>query len=91
MERQKKIEYPNIPSAVTPVSHSDELPVPVPVPPQTWSLEEENTDDPMETVHTSLESEYEDPNKPHLIAQSKLNEPVRDLNLSQGTGRAFGI
>jgi hypothetical protein len=49
---RKKIEYPNIPSAIIPVSHSDDLPVPVP--PQTWSLEEENTDDPMETVHTIL-------------------------------------
>jgi hypothetical protein len=74
--KDKKIKYPNILSAVRPVSHSDELPVSLP--PQTWSLEEKNTDDPMETVHTSSESEYEDPNKPHLIAKSELNDLVRD-------------
>jgi hypothetical protein len=80
-KERKKIEYPNIPSAIRPVSHSDELPVSVP--PQTWSLEGENTDDPMETVRTSSESEYEDPNKPHLTAQSELNDLVRDLNVSK--------
>jgi hypothetical protein len=37
----------------------------------------------METVHMSSESEYEDPSKPHLIAQSELNYLVHDLNLSK--------
>jgi hypothetical protein len=37
----------------------------------------------MKTVHMSSESEHEDPNKPHLIAQSELNDLVRDLNLSK--------
>jgi hypothetical protein len=46
---RKTIEYANIPSAIRPVSHSYDLPVPVP--PQSWSLEEANTDDPMKTVH----------------------------------------
>jgi hypothetical protein len=86
--KDKKIEYLNIPSAVRPVHHSDELPVPVP--PQTRSLEEENIDDPMETVHMSSESEYEDLNKPHLIAQIELNNLVHDLNLSKAQAELSG-
>jgi hypothetical protein len=44
----------------------------------------------METVHTSSESEYEDPNKPHLVAQSELNDLVRDLNLSKAQAELLG-
>jgi hypothetical protein len=44
----------------------------------------------METIHTSSESEYEDPNKPHLIAQSELNDLVHDLNLSKTQSELLG-
>jgi hypothetical protein len=44
----------------------------------------------METIHTSSESEHEDPNKPHLIAQSELNDLVRDLNLFKTQAELLG-
>jgi hypothetical protein len=44
----------------------------------------------METVHTSSESEYEDPIKPHLIAQSELNDLVHDFNLSKAQAELLG-
>jgi hypothetical protein len=36
---KKSVKYPNIPSAIRPISHSKQLPVPVP--PTTWSLDSE--------------------------------------------------
>ena len=40
---KKTIKYPNLPSAVRPVPHSDELPIPVP--PENWSSDSENSGD----------------------------------------------
>jgi hypothetical protein len=44
----------------------------------------------MKTVHMSSESEYEYPNKPHLTAQSELNDLVHDLNLSKAQAELLG-
>ena len=80
----KSIIYPNIPSAIRPVPHSKELPVPVP--PKNWSLDD------LDECATSVDSEIEedeDPDytekatEPQLISQSKLNDLIRDLHLSK--------
>jgi hypothetical protein len=44
----------------------------------------------METVHMNSDSEYEDLNKPHLIAQSELNNLVCDSNLSKAQAQLLG-
>jgi hypothetical protein len=44
----------------------------------------------METVHTSSESEYEDLNKPLLIAESEINDLVRDLSMSKAQAELVG-
>ena len=78
--------YPNIPSALRPVEHDDNLPIPNP--PQQRTLHEE------EPPSISPEDEHGpsfpkvDPDFPkrtvfYLISQSELNDLVTDLNLSK--------
>jgi hypothetical protein len=76
----------NIPSAPRPVEHDDSLPVPKP--PQQWTLHEE------ETASTSPEHkpgpscssddlDFLERTGPYFIAQSVLNDIVGELNLSK--------
>lgn len=81
------VKYPNIPSAIRPVPHSPQLPIPVP--PKTWELDEDAVN--VEGCADSLDDEERrDPDflestntEPHLINQSELNDLVRDLHLSK--------
>jgi hypothetical protein len=83
----KSVKYPNIPSAIMPIPHSKQLPVPVP--PTTWSLDsEEDTGE--ADVHTDPDDdENEDlhflggTTEPPKINQAEFNDLVRDLNLSK--------
>ena len=83
--RKKKsvIEYPNIPSAIRPVRHSDELPIPEPREidllslDDAESLEECSVSEPC----TSTNEEFGITTEPHLINKSELNDLVRDLDL----------
>ncbi|KAL7630757.1 UNVERIFIED_CONTAM: hypothetical protein RMT77_019028 [Armadillidium vulgare] len=86
------VQYPNLPSAVRPIEHSKERPVPKP--PHTWSLDEENSehsDSPTEEEQSADEKIDDDPQveesvsstEPQLISQAKLKDLVRDLNLTK--------
>lgn len=84
------VKYFNLPSALRPVKHSDELSVPVP--PESWSLDEkvESTDSESDGTE-SVKNIKTDPSfdlpgcstAPHLITQGELNDLVRELNLSK--------
>ena len=81
---RKKILYPNLPSAIRPVLHSADLPVPI-LPsclPQLKSESSENSEnsscDSDDTFHLSQEA-----TKPHLINHEDLNDLMRDLNLTK--------
>ena len=76
-----KIVYPDIPSAIKPVKHDTNLPVPDP--PQNFNSSE--TDSSTASTHSdSRDQAYDtDDGKPHLIVQSELNDLIRDLNLSK--------
>lgn len=72
--------YPDVPSAVRPVPHSAELPVPTP------SADSSNMSSSsasmLSTSDTSF-AEHESENKPNLFTQETLNDLCRDLDLSK--------
>lgn len=76
------VSYPNIPSAIRPVPHSVELPVPTP--PTSFTYDSTS---PEEEAGPSEDSEYiyesSSSTVPHLITQGELNDLVRDLDLSK--------
>ncbi|GBM31485.1 hypothetical protein AVEN_141184-1 [Araneus ventricosus] len=83
-----KIKYPNLHSAMRPVTHNDELPVPKPPENFTYgNAAVEMEIDEVETSSTSSEINYvTDINEePHLITPEELNDLVRDFNLSKNT------
>ena len=87
------VKYPNLPSAMRPVPHSEDLPIPHP--PTHLTLEDESEhvaateipneerDDP--TFETSTSS-----CEPHLLTQGELNDLVRDLKLSKTQAELLG-
>ena len=86
----KKIKYPNLRSAMRPVPHSDDLPVPTPpVNKDLLSSPDEeipSREDSAESLSLEdIESTYSGTsgNKPHWITQEDLNDLARDLYLSK--------
>jgi len=89
-KNKNRIVYPNLPSAIRPVPHSDSLPVPVRVPGNDEN--ETDTDTTNESSeHMQGDSAYEGPSTaPHLITQPELNDLVRDLGLSKNQSELLG-
>ena len=86
MNRKKKhrIDYPNIPSAIRPVPHGEDLPVPEP--PKECNLNSEMEEEDMEKTGPHEEATYQDlqgpaSESPNKLTQSELNDLVRDLEL----------
>ena len=87
---RKKIKYPNLRSAMRPVPHSDDLPVPTPpVNKDLLSSSDEempSREDSAESITLEdIESTYSgtSSNEPHWITQEDLNDLARDLYLSK--------
>ena len=87
---RKNIKYPNLRSAMRPVPHSDDLPVPTPpVNKDLLSSSDEkmpSREDSAESVSLEdIESTYSGTsgNEPHWITQEDLNDLSRDLYLSK--------
>ena len=87
---RKKIKYPNLRSAMRPVPHSDDLPVPTPpVNKDLLSSSDEempSREDSAESISLKdIESTYSGTsgNEPHWITQEDLNDLARDLYLSK--------
>ena len=81
--KKSVIEYPNIPSAIRPVPHSDELPIP-----ESREIDLLSSDNAESSEECSVSEPCTSRNKkfgvttePHLINESKLNHLVRDLDL----------
>ena len=82
---RKKILFPSLPSAIRPVAHSDQLPMPKPP----VTLPETSA----ESSQSSSSSEFEDEpntNCPHLITQQELNDLVCNLNLPNSKSELLG-
>ena len=87
---RKKIKYPNLRSAMRPVPHSDDLPVPTPPvnkePLSSSDEEMPSRDDSAESISLEdIESTYSGTsgNEPHWITQEDLNDLAGDLYLSK--------
>ena len=85
---RKKILYPNLPSAIRPIPHSANLPVPI-TPPCLPELKGESSEN---SENSSCDSDdtfqlSQGATKPHLINQEDLNDLVRDLNLTKSNNK----
>jgi hypothetical protein len=78
-KNKKAITYPNMPSAIRPVPHGPDIPVPNP-PKQLHTLQAESHATPNES---SQYSEYgtDTHGTPEPFTQTEMNDLVRDLNL----------
>ena len=98
MSRKKKwrVKYPNIPSALRPVPHGEELPIQRT--PQSYTLDsDDDHDDDQDSADPepsrSNDSDFElqhCSSEPHFISQSKLNDPVGDLELPKCKAELLG-
>ena len=86
---RKKIKYLNLRSAMRPVPHSDDLPVPTPLVNKDLSSSDEkmpSRKDSAESISLEdIESTYSGTsgNEPHWITQEDLNDLARDLYQSK--------
>jgi len=87
---KNRIIYPDLPSAIRPVAHSDELPVPTT--PGVEALEAEESDSiGQSSTHSDADPVFEGPSsQPHLITQPELNDLIRDLGLSKDKSELLG-
>ncbi|UYV75209.1 hypothetical protein LAZ67_12002923 [Cordylochernes scorpioides] len=74
------VEYPDLPSAMRPVPHSDSLPVPQP--PENVIFSNDDLDR-RERQSDDTNFEAGASSEPHLLTQGDLNDLVRDLDLSK--------
>jgi hypothetical protein len=73
--------YPNVPSSLAPVPHSEELPVPTPPQSVEAAAVPLDLDSPGDV---SDDCDFEDPNlQPHFPNQQELDDLVRDLGLTK--------
>ena len=101
-KKAKLIEYPNLPSAIRPVSHDESMPVPKA--PDEYNLLSDdvcldsvigeqldespgNTDDTREDFETV---HYPPEKQPHLISQGELNDLVCNLDLTKTKAEILG-
>ena len=82
--KKRKFEYPDLESARRPVPHGEDVPIPVfTTLPDPGECDLEDTQDLGCTQNTDSGSEYEGSTSTQLqFSQEKLNDLVRDLNLS---------
>lgn len=86
--RQKsrhKIVYPSLESAIRPVPHSDDLPIPV------FRELETEVETPSTSYSDSGGSEVVLDCSPRQFSQADVNDLVRDLNLSKKSIRVVSI
>jgi len=88
------VQYPNLPSAMRPVPHSAELPVPKPLRNMTLS-DSESSDEDVGQANSNMDCDptfagRSSSNEPHLLTQGNLNDIVRDLNLSKKQADILG-
>jgi len=83
-KKKKRIDYPNIPSAIRPVPHGEDLPVPEPPKDYTLNSEMEEEDKEKTGPHEEpTDPDFQGPasESPHKLTQNELNDLVRDFEL----------
>ncbi|PSN38686.1 hypothetical protein C0J52_17279 [Blattella germanica] len=69
--------------------------IPIPKPPKDWTIDEtelssSSPDEEPGPSYSKTDPGFSEPNIPHLISQSELNDQVRDLNLSKVQAELLG-
>ena len=83
------VKYPNLPSAMRPVPHSEDLPIPHP--PTHLTLEDEPEHEAATEVPNNATFETSTSScEPHLLTHGELNDNVRDLKLSKKQAKRLG-
>lgn len=84
---KRSISYPNLQSAIRPIPHGEEIPVPkAPVTLQEIPISDEEI--PEQDEESS--SDFEDDSSPKLFSQGEMNDLVRDLNLPKDAAELLG-
>ncbi|KAI6648986.1 hypothetical protein LOD99_6869 [Oopsacas minuta] len=78
-KNKSSIAYPDVPSAIRPVPHSEDLPVPVPSEILDISSDNDSSGDSDEYILPP------DDNSPQLFDQNDLDDLIRDLNLPKSS------
>ena len=84
----KNISYPNIPSAIRPVAHSEEIPIPVP--PERLPSESRNSASSSDAFDDDEAFEPDALTAPQPLKQHELDDLVRDLGLSKESAQLLG-
>jgi len=84
-----------IPSAIRPVPHTEDLPVPVPLQQYILDSDDEPTEKQEKTPHPSTSTDADftadlQSNEFHRIAQKELNDLIRDLDLPKCKAELLG-
>ena len=87
--------YPNSSSAIRPVPHTEDLPVPVPLQQYILDLYDEPTEnwDKTPQTSTSMDADFTVDfqfNEFHRITQEELNDLVRDIDLAKSKAELLG-
>lgn len=90
-KNKRNIEYPNLPSAIRPVPHSEGIPIPVP-PQQLQATDSDVVQSASdETLHDGSDVDYRGGSSaPEPLSQTDLDDLVRDLNLSKESAQLLG-
>nr|CAI5847475.1 unnamed protein product [Callosobruchus analis] len=90
---RKNIAYPRLPSTSAPVVHSELLPVPLPPGISENSMNSESCLEQIETENSDecdKNPEYIPEDEPRLVNQQRLNDFVRDLDLTKEEAEILG-
>ena len=88
-KNKKKISYPNLNSAIRPVPHSSEIPVPLP-PSSLDDIQSDSEDRTILPPQDESSSDFSVDEGPQPFSQSELNDLVRDLGLSKDAAELLG-
>ena len=90
--------YPNIPSALRPVLHGEEISVPEP--PKEFTIDSDAVDEgestsgspePPASTEPHVSHGRSSTSQPHIFTQDELNDLVRDLELSKSKAEILGL
>ena len=83
---RKEITYPNMISAIRPVPHNSDIPVPE----APNNLEEVVMQGETQSTHDYSDSDFTADDRPEMFSQEKLNDLIRNLGLSKDGAQLLG-